>query len=148
MANNYGRILISRYNPVWTEASIIWPSLFGYQSEDESLVLNFFIVWKFLEKLPVEKQSPVIWQHVMKNVDRVAQKWVNIPSNTFVIPEVKYFTQILLHVILDLIWRSNINITILRRFGAALAKGARELEELSEGGFLKLTHVREATQAR
>ena len=148
MATHYGRIQISRYNPTWMEASIIWPALFGYQSEDESLVLSFFVVWKYLEKQPVQKQTPIIWQHVMKNVDIIAQKWVNVPNNTFIIPEMKYFTQILLQVILDLVWRSNINITVLRRFGAALVKGAREIEEFQEGGFLKLTHVREITQAR
>ena len=122
MAKEFGRIKIHKLTERRLEASLIWPGWECFQGEDESLVLNYFVVWRYIPKLNVQKPDAALWVHIDKNVDEIVHKWLFISNNTFGIPEVQYFTKHLLHYILELIWKSNINLTTLRRFSAVLAK--------------------------
>ena len=138
----FGKIKIHRLNKAWLEASIIWPKWFAFQGEDEGLVLNYFITWRFVQPLALKVNDPAVWLHMKQNLDQIIKNWLMIQTNCFAVPEVKYFTFYLVQIVLDLIWKSNVNITILRRFGSVLAKCARDIESTYQGGFKKLVHVR------
>ena len=146
--HRFGKIKIHRLNTAWLDASIIWPKWFAFQGEDESLVLNYFIVWRFIQPMTSKVDSPAIWVHINQNIDKIITNWLMIDGNAFTVPEVKFFTLYLFQIVLDQIWRSNYNITILRRFGSVLAKGARDIESQYLGGFKKLVHVRLISKVR
>lgn len=86
--------------------------------------------------------NPAIWMHINANVDKIVTNWLMLDTNAFIAPEVKYFSLYLIRLVLDLIWKSNYNVTTIRRFGAVLAKAARDIENIYHGGFKKLVHVR------
>ena len=138
----FGKVKIHRLNASWMEASLIWPKWYGFQGEDESLVLNYFITWRFVQPLITKIDNPAVWMHLNQNVDKIATNWLMMDTNAFVAPEVKYFSFYLIRLVLDLIWKSNYNITTVRRFGSVLAKAARDIESIYHGGFKKLVHVR------
>ena len=140
--SRYGKVKIHRLNKAWMEASLLWPKWFEFQGEDESLVLNYFIAWRFIQPLGTEVNNPAIWSHMEKNLDKIITNWLMIRGNVFVLPEVKYFTLYLIKLVLDYIWKSNYNITVLRRFGSVLERSARDIEGVYHGGFKKLVHVR------
>ena len=142
MTNQFGKVKVHRLNRAWLEASLVWPKWFQFQGEDESLVMNYFIVWRFLQPLNTKVDNPAIWLHMEKNLDRIINQWSMITQNTLVVPEVKYFTIYLVQIVLDSIWKSNYNITVLRRFRPVLAKCARDIELAYQGGFKKSVHVR------
>ena len=146
MSHEFGRIKLHRMTANWTEASLIWPAWFHVQGEDEILTLNFFIVWKHLPKLDSTKADPALWLHLAQNLDAIGQSWLFLKQNPFVEPQVKYFSINFVHVVLDQIWKSNVNITILRKYSHILCKAAESLEYLCPGGFLKFIHVREIVQ--
>ena len=146
--SSFGKIKIHQLNERWFEASLIWPSFYSIQGEDEHLVLNYFILWRYLHRLDPLKSNPTLWTHISQNIDHITREWMTVQSNSLSQPEVQYFTEHMLHVVLDLIWRSNLNITVLRRFQGVLAKAARELEEVHEGGFAKLVFVQEIVKVR
>ena len=138
----FGKVKIHRLNAAWMEASLIWPKWYGFQGEDECVILHYFIVWRFVQPLTSSVDNHAVWLHIMQNVDKIATSWLMMDTNAFIAPEVKYFSHYLLRIVLDLIWKSNFNITTVRRFGTVLAKAARDIESLYTGGFKKLVHVR------
>ena len=146
MEHRHGKVKIHRLNGVWTEASLIWPKWFGFQGEDESLVLNYFITWRFIQPLNNTTDNPAVWIHMEKEIDKIIIHWMMIKGNVFVMPKVKYFSLYLIQIVLDSIWKSNYNITVLRRFGPVLDRSARDIECAYQGGFQKLVHVRLISQ--
>ena len=148
MNQEFGRIKLHRLTDIWLEASLIWPAWFNYQGEDEILTLNFFVVWGYLPKIDASRIDSALWTHLNQNMDEICKQWLFIQTNAFVEPQVRYFSINLFHVILNQIWKSNINITIVRKYAAVLNKAATDLEALLTGGFLKLIHVREIFQVK
>ena len=140
--SRHEKVKVHRLNNAWMEASLIWPKWFEFQGEDEELVLNYFISWRFIQPLGTKVQNPAIWNHMEKNLDEIIKQWLMIKENVFILPEVKYFTFYLIKIVLDYIWKSNYNITVLRRFRPVLAKGAHDIESVYPGGFKKIVHVR------
>ena len=69
--SRYGKVKIHRLNKAWMEASLLWPKWFEFQGEDESLVLNYFIAWRFVQPLGTEVTNPAIWSHMEKNLDQI-----------------------------------------------------------------------------
>ena len=144
--HRFGKVKVHRLNRAWLEASLIWPKWFEFQGEDESLVLNYFVTWRFIQPLNTKVDNPAVWLHMEKNIDKVINQWLMIRSNVFVVPEIKYFSIYLVQIVLDSIWKSNYNITVLRRFGSVLVKSAKDIELAYQGGFKKIDHVRLISQ--
>ena len=134
MNQPFGKVKVSRFNQAWVEATFVWPGELNVEGEDESMIINYLIVWKHLK--PIEHdRCPLIWSHVSKNLDDIIKKWHMIVDNSFTLQNVRYFTTCMLMVIMDKIWTSNYNVTIMRKFRAVLHKAAQDIENHYSGGF-------------
>ena len=134
MNQQFGKIKISRLNKAWVEATFIWSGDLKVEGEDENMVINFLIIWRFLPPI-IKDKCPLIWSHITKNLDDVIKKWLLIDNNAFALQNVKYFTTYMLMVIIDKIWTSNLNVTIMRKYRPVLQKAARDIENHFRGGF-------------
>ena len=133
MDSPFGKIKINRLNKAWAEATIIWPGDLKFEGEDESLIINYLIIWRHMPLVEKDK-CPLIWSHVGKNLDNVIQKWLLLTNNAFALKNIQYFSTVMLMTVLDKIWQSNNNITILRKYRPVLQKAAADLENHSRGG--------------
>ena len=134
MSDCFGKLKIHRLSKAWTEASVIWAGNLKFEGEDELMVINFFIVWRHMPVI-VDDRDPLIWSHISKNLDDVIKKFLMIDTNCFALKNVHYFSTCLIMIVMDRIWQSNINVTILRRFRPVLAKAAKDIEQHFRGGF-------------
>ena len=141
MDENFGKIKINRLNKAWAEVTIIWPGELQIEGEDESMVLNYLMVWRHLRVIKFDR-CPLIWDHISKNLDEIIKKWLLMETNCFSLKNVQYFSTYVLMIVMDRIWKSNINVTIMRRFRPVLEKAGRDLENFYRGGFRKMAAVR------
>ena len=133
MDTQFGKIKINRLNKAWAEATIIWPGDLKIEGEDESLIINYLIIWRHMPLLGKDR-CPLIWSHVSRNLDTVVQKWLLITNNAFALPNIQYFTTCMLMNVMDKIWQSNYNITVMRKYRPVLQKAAQDIENHSRGG--------------
>ena len=134
MDDHFGKIKVNRLSEAWAEATLIWPGDLKVQGEDESLIINYIIVWRHMP-LITEDRDLLIWAHVSKNMDTVIKKFLMLNTNCFALQNVRYFATCLLMLVMDKIWQSNINITIIRQYGPVLMKAAADIENHFHGGF-------------
>ena len=137
MNNQFGKIKVNRLSDAWAEATIIWPGDLKFQGEDESLVINYVIVWRHMPVI-VKDRDALIWSHIAKNMDNVIKKFLAINTNCFALPNVRYFAICLIMIVMDQIWQSNINITVMRRYAPVLMKAAADIENHFHGGFRRV----------
>ena len=134
MNEQFGKIQISRLNKAWVEATFIWSGDLQVEGEDEAMIINYLIAWRFLPVIDKDK-CPLIWSHVSKNLDDIIKKWLLISENSLALQNVKYFTTCMLMVVLDKIWTSNFNVTIMRKYRPVLQKAGKDIENHYRGGF-------------
>ena len=70
MENQFGKIKINRLSKAWTEATVIWPGDLKVHGEDESLIINYIIIWKHMRTLD-SGRDPIIWSHISNNLDKI-----------------------------------------------------------------------------
>ena len=73
MENQFGKVKINRLSKAWTEATVIWPGDLKVHGEDESLIVNFIIIWKHMRMLD-SGRDPIIWSHISNNLDNVIKE--------------------------------------------------------------------------
>ena len=78
MSAAFGKLKINRLSKAWTEATVIWPGDLKVHGEDESLIINFIIIWKHLKTIKSDR-DPIIWSHISNNLDNVVKE----PFQTF-----------------------------------------------------------------
>ena len=143
---HFAQIKISRLTKAWLEASLTWPFWCNIQSEDECLVQNFFITWRYIQPFASQITDHAVWVHIHRNLDGIIKEWLFLDQNFLTNSEVRYFSVHLIQVVLDLIWKSNLNLTTLRRFRPVLEKCAKDFELAFPGGFKKLIHVQQISK--
>ena len=141
MNEHFGKIKINRLSKAWAETTIIWPGELMVEGEDEEMVLNFIIIWRHLKVIKHDR-CPLIWNHISKNLDDIIKKWLMIQTNCFSLKNLQYFSTCVIMIVMDLIWKSNVNVTIMRKFRPVLKKASDDLEKFFRGGFRKMVAVR------
>ena len=141
MNDHFGKIKINRLSKAWAETTVIWPGELMVEGEDEEMVLNFIIIWRHLKVIKHDR-CPLIWNHISKNLDEIIKKWLLIQTNCFSLKNLQYFSTCVIMIVMDLIWKSNINVTILRKYRPVLKKASNDLEKFFRGGFRKMVAVR------
>ena len=129
----FGKFKVNRLSKAWAEATIIWPGELKVEGEDEAMIINLLIIWRHMPLLGKDR-CPLIWSHVSKNLDDVIKKWLLITNNAFALPNIQFFTTVMVMNVLDRIWKSNFNVTILRKYRPVLQKAAADIENHSRGG--------------
>ena len=134
MDKPFGKVKVSRLNQAWAEATFIWPGDLKIEGEDETMIIDYLIVWKHLK--PIDKdRDPLVWTHISQNLNDVIKKWHMIVDNCFTLQNVRYFSTCMLMIVMDQIWKSNYNVTIMRKYRAVLHKAAQDIENHYSGGF-------------
>ena len=139
MTSVFGKIQLEKVTTRWCEAQMLWPKTWEFQGEDEALVLNFFIVWRFIPG--IKDWDALLWNQMTNNLPEIINKWLMLDTNSLY-ATVGYHTITMLAIIIDKVWRSNFNATILRHYRPVLQKAARDIEMYSPGGFRKMVGTR------
>ena len=135
MERQFGKVKISRLSKAWVEATFVWSGDLKIEGEDEAMIINYLITWRFLPLIEKKDRCPLIWSHVNKNLEEVIKKWLLIDGNSLALQNVRYFSICMLMVVLDKIWTSNYNVTIMRNYRPVLQKAAKDIENYFRGGF-------------
>lgn len=135
-----GKIKIEKMNSQQLEGIFYWPSNSQCTENDHHLIMDLFLVWRFLNDTRTSyPETAQVVQTVANNLDDVIEKWLKIP-NFCTDDRICHYTRILLQEILSKIWNSGLNIDTIRKYYQVITKSSRNIEETDGLGFMKLIY--------
>ena len=141
MAFPQGRIKIMSHSRANLELIYSWPKTVGLLPVDPKIFLDLTIVWFTLDEhniIPYQWNKDIIME--------ATKEWLKIPANCMLDATVKFYSFKLLASLMDLIWKNNFNVTLIREFQSTFQKAAADIESASITGFLKIAVVKPSTR--
>ena len=143
-----GKIKITKLVDSQLEGTFYWPISAQCTENDQQSILDLFIVWQFIQEHPQVKTGTVsawhaesleVSQTIENNTDAIIKKWLKM-TNACTDDKVLHYSILLFKVIIDRIWKSGLNVEVIREYYPVILKGARDIEEISGLGFMKLLY--------
>ena len=135
-----GKIKITKLVDSQLEGTFYWPISAQCTENDQQSILDLFIVWQFIQEHPQVKTESLEVSHTIENnTDAIIKKWLKM-TNACTDAKVLHYSILLFKVIIDRIWKSGLNVEVIREYYPVILKGARDIEEISGLGFMKLLY--------
>lgn len=131
-----GRLKVIQSSQSCLEWILTWPKSENHSNEDARLVLNMAIVWHYLDSNQSEVKN---W--TMENIKEAIPKWLDITTNFTVNSKVKRHSLGFLGGLLEYLWKTNLQIKIIRSFERVFYKAALDIESAKLAGFLKISVI-------
>lgn len=132
-----GRIQVFQKSAAGMEWSFSWPCDLKLLEMDEELLLNWTVIWHYLDEKKVENTQ---WN--IEALKVLTGIWLTIPANFMMDRTVKKKSLQMLANLIAQFWLNRMDIQIIRSFSATLKKAAADIETSIIGGFLKLAVTR------
>lgn len=135
-----GKIKFVKVSVSQLEGVLYWPSNPHCTENDHQCVLDLFIVWRFVNAN--QNNSPdslQTRQTISGNLDNVISNWLKI-ENFCTDDKICKYSVWLLEEIINKIWNSGFNVTVIRSYYPVITRAARNIEEVDGLGFMKLIY--------
>ena len=137
-----GRVQIISSSKAAAELIYSWPQSLQIESDDAIIILNFGILWHFMDDKTIA--SPLNLN--LHSLEVLFDPWLSIPANFLLDKEVQEQSLRLLSNLLDQIWKNHLSMMVLRQFKAVLEKAAADIESKVIAGCLKLAVMKTSVQ--
>ena len=135
-----GKIKVTKVSKVQMEGTFYWPVVAQCTENDQQCILDLFILWQYVQDNGIMyPESAEVLQTIANNTDDVIKKWLKL-SNTCTDEKVAHYSVLLFKAIIEKIWKSGFNVDIIRHYYPVILKGARDIEEISGLGFMKMIY--------
>ena len=142
-SHEQGRLKVVNHSMSTLEMIHSWAKQDNLIRSDPSLYIDLTIVWFQVDQ---NKSKPALWNE--ETMRCIAEKWMDIPANFMSNEIVRQQSYLMLASLLNLFWRSHMNISLIRSFTLVLKKAAADIESSLIGGFLKYAVVKPATKPK
>ena len=138
-----GKVQIVLNSPEKLEGIFYWPVAMQCTENDMHSIMDLFIIWRFIgAETDLSDESKELFSTINANLDSVAEKWIKIKTNCWLQDEVSFYSKQFFKVMLTKIWKSGLDVSLIRQYYPQLFKCARDIEEFSGMGFKKLYYAR------
>ena len=137
-----GKIKITKTIESQFEGTFYWPVAAQCTENDQQIILDFFILWQFTQRnISKYQDSAEVSRTITNNLDAIVKKWLKL-TNVCTDEKVLQYSILMFQIVIGKVWTSGLNVEIIREYYPVILKGARDIEEVSGLGFLKMLYSR------
>ena len=137
-----GKVKVTKVTDRQFEGTFYWPVAAQCTENDQQIILDLFILWQFAqENTLMYPESAEVTQTITNNMDAIIKKWLKL-TNVCTDDKILHYSVLLFKIVIEKIWKSGLNVEVIREYYPVILKGARDIEEVSGLGFMKLLYTK------
>ena len=142
-SHEQGRLKVVNHSMSTLEMIHSWAKQDNLIRSDPSLYIDLTIVWFQVDQ---NKVIPSMWNE--ETLRLITQEWMKIPANFMMDETVRLYSFRMLASLLNMFWRTKMDIHTIRSFQKVIQKAAADIESYMMAGFLKYAVVKISNEPR